>query len=279
MLCILQYEIGVPSGLGYIRLVEKGQNGAMNWLVGSTMNDNRTDCKGKASAKSTILEILPCDDAIEGIGGGECLLERSDGTRITMAYDDTLIALFSAHKENCLKRGDLIQWPEKRSMDCSSSAESVTCKTMGKTPKIGDVVRMLFNQRDLFVHENKVWSIGKIVALSEGSDCSFKIQVVWSDKIEEEYKYPNDDLEILTPKGDSNSMVYTSSLSNDNGSIAFDPNPSQLQLGDHVQCFYQNGLSNGQWWPGRVAKLHVKENLVDVAYFDGEVRTCIIIKH
>mmetsp|Transcript_1244 Transcript_1244/g.2249 ORF Transcript_1244/g.2249 Transcript_1244/m.2249 type:complete len:894 (+) Transcript_1244:323-3004(+) len=167
--------------------------------------------------------------------------------------------------------------PEECDTNIISIIESTSCHVPQK-PKIGDLVRMLFKQRDLFVEECKVWSIGTIVSVSQVGDSSFKMKVQWSDKIEEEYDYPNNDLEILTPKENSDSLVYTSSLSSKNDSIAFDPNPGQLQLGDHVQCLYQNGLSNGQWWPARVAKIDEKENLVDVAYFDGEYEIGIPLK-
>lgn len=266
-----KYEIGVPLGSGNIRLLERGQQSAKNWLVGAKVDyDDTTKFKGKLSSKCKILDILLWENAMKTCGEGECLLGRSDGSTFQMAYDAALVALFSAHKQACLEREHLVRWPGTCNIDYISTTESDTCLSV-KKPKVGDVVRMLFKQRDLFVEDIKVWSIGTIVELLEVDDSSSsKIKVVWSDKVEEEYNYPNDDLEILSPKENSDSLVYTSSLSNENGSIVFDPNPRKLQLGDHVQCLYQNGLSHGQWWPGRVAKIHEKENLVDVAYFDGE---------
>lgn len=241
--------------------------------------DDTTKFKGKLSSKCKILDILLWENAMKTCGEGECLLGRSDGSTFQMAYDAALVALFSAHKQACLEREHLVRWPGTCNIDYISTTESDTCLSV-KKPKVGDVVRMLFKQRDLFVEDIKVWSIGTIVELLEVDDSSSsKIKVVWSDKVEEEYNYPNDDLEILSPKENSDSLVYTSSLSNENGSIVFDPNPRKLQLGDHVQCLYQNGLSHGQWWPGRVAKIHEKENLVDVAYFDGEVSKEFIIIH
>ena len=173
----------------------------MNWLVGSTM-DGTAKYKQKSSSKSKILEIQLGDDSMESIGGGKCLLERSDGTTFTKSYDATVNDLFSMHKQVCLERGDLVRWPDECDTDITSITESATCLVLRK-PKIGDVARMLFNQRDLFVDESKVWSIGTVLSVSEVDDSSFKIKVVWSDKIEEEYNYPNDDLEILTPKENS----------------------------------------------------------------------------
>ena len=140
-----------------------------------------------------------------------------------------------------------------------------------QVPKVGDKVRMIFSQRDLFVGKHTMWFIGTItlVSIEIGFACALKIK--WDDSTEDEHIYPNDDMELISP----NKSLGPSSYSTEAvpSTIAFDLSPTVLNVGDHVQCYYQNGLSGGQWWPGRIAAVNTDEDRVDIAYLDGEVRT------
>jgi hypothetical protein len=116
-----------------------------------------------------------------------------------------------------------------------------------------------------------MWFIGTItlVSIEIGFACALKIK--WDDSTEDEHIYPNDDMELISP----NKSLGPSSYSTEAvpSTIAFDLSPTVLNVGDHVQCYYQNGLSGGQWWPGRIAAVNTDEDRVDIAYLDGEVRT------
>ena len=64
----------------------------------------------------------------------------------------------------------------------------------------------------------------------------------------------------------------------------FDSNPSELFVGDLVDCYYQNGKINGAWYRGRVARVQTsaesgKPTLFDVAYNDQEYEKDIPLEH
>lgn len=64
----------------------------------------------------------------------------------------------------------------------------------------------------------------------------------------------------------------------------FDPNPSELFVGDLVDCFYQNGKIDGAWYRGRVARVQIspeagKPTFFDVAYNDQEYEKDIPLEH
>ena len=64
----------------------------------------------------------------------------------------------------------------------------------------------------------------------------------------------------------------------------FDSNPSELFVGDLVDCYYQNGKINGAWYRGRVARVQIstesgKPTLFDVAYNDQEYEKDIPLDH
>ena len=49
-----------------------------------------------------------------------------------------------------------------------------------------------------------------------------------------------------------------------------DSNPAILDVGDLVQCLYQDGAARGRWFRGRVAFLSEDSKYCDVAYDDGD---------
>ena len=150
-------------------------------------------------------------------------------------------------------------------------------------PEVGDKVRMVFSQQDLFVGKHTMWFIGTITSVANmkkkgttATTCTYNLKIAWGDNSEDEhvYPHPNDEMEILSPEIliGCPSVYYSKSTETVSSPIAFDLSPKFLKVGDHVQCLYQDGLSGGQWWPGRVAAINIDEDCADIAYLDGEVR-------
>ena len=126
-------------------------------------------------------------------------------------------------------------------------------------PKEGDKFQMLFKQHDLFGKQIKMWFVGTVVSSKRNRRKGYKLRILWGDQSPpEEVDYPKKELE----------RYPQNLLDLDNYCV-----------GDHVECYYQNGASRGQTWPGRVAAVNADRTRVDVAYFDGEVSAfCLCLK-
>ena len=222
--------------------------------------------------------------------GFVCVVKRSNGTKEEISYDTAAEALFSIVRSKALMNGraslfpaysgqrhlSKIDVPSNPFFDATLDDEvmvtyaAVTEEADVEIPKVGDHVRMLFSQQDLFVDKHTMWFIGTITIVTKNNGAGYTLKIQWGDTSEDEHAYPNKELELLRPEISLGPSAYASSR--DATTVAFDRSPNVLIVGDHVQCFYQNGLSKGQWWPGRVAEVNTDENRVDIAYLDGEVR-------
>lgn len=52
--------------------------------------------------------------------------------------------------------------------------------------------------------------------------------------------------------------------------------PTSFNVGDHVECFYQNGVEDGKWFHGRVYEVSADGSRCDVMYIDGDVSERVI---
>ena len=142
-------------------------------------------------------------------------------------------------------------------------------------PQIGDRFRALFKCCDLFGRrgrQREMWSFGTAVEVEEMTNNQYKLELKFDNLTHETFDYPSKRIQILrTKKSSHGSLLYEAIISSGRASFAYDSNPSSLHMGDLVQCRYQNGLSRGRFYQGRVAAIHDDKNTFDVAYFDGEV--------
>lgn len=286
-------------GQGKIRLVQRGSCHASKWLVGADIPDCEESRRNKRAYKAKITKLIcapglknnpDLEPATDFSGGIVCAIKRSNGTREEISYETAIEALFSLVRSKALMNGmaslfpaysgqrnlSNIDVPSNPFFDITLDDEvmmtsaAVTEEAEVDIPKVGDHVRMLFSQQDLFVAKHTMWFIGTITLATKNNGAGYTLKIQWGDTSEDEHAYPNKELELLLPEISLGPSAYVSSR--DATALAFDRSPNVLSVGDHVQCFYQNGLSKGQWWPGRVAKVNTDDNRVDIAYLDGEVR-------
>ena len=183
-------------------------------------------------------------------------------------------------------------------------------------PAVGDRFRVQFENVSNFfgVKEASQWFCGTADDVGSASKHKFEVNIRFDDHEINWCTYPGNDIERLLDKNGasaataaalqaesqgrsrrrtkadggaqssdrSEATVYPEgSLSNGSfpaEAAVFDPNPSELFVGDLVDCHYQNGGSNGEWYRGRVARVHVvtisgqpNATLFDVGYNDGFV--------
>jgi len=184
-------------------------------------------------------------------------------------------------------------------------------------PAVGDRFRVQFDNVSNFfgLKEACQWFCGTADDVGSASKHKFEVNIRFDDREIRWCTYPSNDIERLLDKdgasaataaalqeaesqgrsrrrtktdGDdqssdrSEATVYPEgSLSNGSfpsEAAVFDPNPSELFVGDLVDCHYQNGGSNGEWYRGRVARVHAAtaavsgqptSTLFDVGYNDG----------
>ena len=287
-------------GQGKIRLVQRGSCHASKWLVGADIPDCEESRRNKRAYNAKITKLI-CEPSLNNHPDLEpdkdfsadvvCTIKRSNGTKEDISYETATEALFSICRSKALMNGIVslfpaysgqrnlsnIDVPSNPFLDATfdeevmaTSVAVVTEDVKVEIPNVGDHVRMLFSQQDLFVAKHTMWFIGTITFATKTNGAGYTLKIQWGDTSEDEHAYPNKELELLRPEISLGPSVYVSSR--DATTVAFDRSPNVLSVGDHVQCFYQNGLSKGQWWPGRIAKVNTDENRVDIAYLDGEVR-------
>ncbi len=136
-------------------------------------------------------------------------------------------------------------------------------------PKVGDILRVLYDQKGMFSGvTEELWTIAEVKNVTRGND-TYLLDIQYPDNSDDQVDYPHPDIERID-NVDSSSVFQTVDGSCP-GSFACDKNPTSLAVGDHVECLHQNGKFAGGWWSGRIASTSTDGEIVDVAYFDGEV--------
>ena len=183
-----------------------------------------------------------------------------------------------------------------------------------RPPAVGDRFRVFFEKcTNCFGVEEEGLYFGAATNVTQkiekGTSEKYIVAIKFDDNSKGTYEYPGDDIDLLLDKnkiscscsavkayddpaiqGGGIDDVRDISESNlypqkafANGSklcrkdAVFNADPTELLLGDLVDCRYQNGALNGAWYRGRVAAVEGLNGrtLISVAYNDGEIERSI----
>lgn len=281
-----------------IRLLERASHQPLSWIGGAEIIDGKSYNFGHRVPKAKIVKIESDDEDLSPddhfdmnfSSNLSCIMKRSNGEKETLPFTPVLRALFSSLRKQCKENlNNVISWPghvTKKEMEiaynpfpkllitdiCDSSQEKSTIEERSViTPKVGDRCRVRMTQVDIFNGKHEMYFIGSIGEVNQISSLNkYEVKILWDDKTEGMFLYPNHDFQLLRHDPSLGANAYVDANVMDSTEILWNSNPSELELGDLVDGYYQDGASDGRWWTGRIVALRGKDK-VDIAYLDGEV--------
>lgn len=279
-----------------IRLLERASHQPLSWIGSAEIVDGKSYNFGHRVPKAKIVKFESDDEDISPddhfdinfSSNLSCIMKRSNGEKETLQFTSVLRALFSALRKQCKENlNNVISWPghgtEKEMeidynpfpklliTDNSSQEKSTIEERNVIAPKVGDRCRLRMTQVDLWNGKHEMYFIGSIGEVTQKPSLNkFEVKILWDDKTEGTFLYPNNDIQLLRLDPSLGATAYVDANIMDSTDVLWDSNPSELELGDLVEGYYQNGASDGRWWTGRIVSLRGKDK-VDIAYFDGEV--------
>lgn len=154
----------------------------------------------------------------------------------------------------------------------TTNASAISNQLQTQKPVKGERIRVYYDKGDDMFGKERVggrgWQLGVIHSVKENK-LHFQIEVLFDTGDKSMFEYPDKDqsIERLRPSQESaNVMVGEFS-----GNFACDQNPAILDVGDLVQCLYQNGRCGDSWYRGRIAAISEDNLHCDIAYDDHEV--------
>ena len=285
-----------------IRLLERASHQPLSWIGGAEIVDGKSYNFAHRFPKAKIVKI-ECDD--EDISPDEyfdmnfssklsCIMKRSNGEKESLPFTSALRALFSSLRKQSIENLDnVISWPghgSKKEMEidynpfpkllipdiCDSSPEKSTIEEKNViVPKVGDRCRVKMTQVDIFNGKHEMHFVGSIGEVNQISSLNkYEVKILWDDKTEGMFLYPNHDFQLLKCDPSLGATAYVDANILNSTDVLWNSNPSELELGDLVDGYFQDGASDGRWWTGRIVSLRGKDK-VDIAYLDGEVEAKI----
>ena len=180
----------------------------------------------------------------------------------------------SPHASQSTKKGDP-KTARKSSRAISSSVQSALDSDTSIShhynidkhePKEGEMYRVKYPMKDLFGKKHGCWFTTTATKVKKQGD-SWSLTLQFGDGRITEKKFPHRDVDFLHAMSDDG-KYYIVDANDEESRVGCDCNPSDLTLGDYVECKYQNG---DKWYAGRVAHIDEAENRVDVVYLEGFV--------
>lgn len=291
-LSLSQYEEGVPIGSNHIHLIERGSFQASKWLSNAML----TDPLSSASRKSKVLKVY-CKNADvdpDKLSDKDCssdlvcVMKCAHSRQEEKPYQSIIKLLFSQYRDCCARDDKIVSWPTNAShlslkedspdlLVSEMKYEANNNKTYSEAPNVGDFIRVTYNEeRGIFTglkEESSCVATVLSIKKQQGKGKKNLITIRYNDHKIEEVEYPNSDMEKIVRRGNRRSSTFETASGTTPGAFAYDENPRDLVIGDFVECLYQNGLSNGMWFTGRVGNVSSDGATIDVAYFDDEVRS------
>lgn len=147
-------------------------------------------------------------------------------------------------------------------------------------PKVGDLVRVLYESQDTFLRLRSSWWLGTVDSVEKsklkGADGLpvYHLSLSFRDKTTIDHDFPSADLQKLKIDGASRFVHVLKPVECESeNEVAFDLNPETLEAGDLVDALYQDGRESGRWYRGRVAAVDGTTKTCTISYEDGDAET------
>ena len=147
-------------------------------------------------------------------------------------------------------------------------------------PKVGDLLRVLYESQDTFLRLRSSWWLATVRGVeksklkSADSEPVYQLSLSFRDQTIVDHVFPSADLQKLKIDDACRFVHVLKAVECESESeVAFDLNPEAVEAGDLVDALYQDGRESGRWYRGRVAAFDTTTKTCTICYEDGDAET------